>query len=130
MDIVAHIQPLALIISVCGSSAIAGAILKHGADSENWVLFALSLVLYSCASFGMLLLYRSGAATNFATTTFIALLGTLLATQILSVAMGEPFNAKAFAVLIIASAAFAWACQEPTTNQSSNISTATNGELL
>ncbi|PHR92423.1 MAG: hypothetical protein COA69_08600 [Robiginitomaculum sp.] len=113
------------LVSVCTFSAIGGATLKLGADKESWALVALSLVIYSCASLGMYWLYRSGAATSFAITTFIALLGTLLATQVLSIAMGEPFNTRTFAVMIVASAAFAWASQEQATNQTPDISTVT-----
>lgn len=100
-------------LGVCGVSAVGGALLKSAADTANLVLLVGSLAFYSLSSLLLFFLYRTGAE-SFAVTTFTALLGTLIFTQILSsLVLHEPVNWRAFAVLLTAGAAFAWAVHVP-----------------
>lgn len=112
------IAPIASVVTmgtVCSLSAVGGAALKFAADKQSYPMLGASLCIYSAASLLLFWLYRSGAATSFALTTFTALLGSLLATQVISVIIfHEPVNWRAFNVLMIAIAAFVWATQPRT----------------
>ncbi|WP_430415652.1 hypothetical protein [Parasphingorhabdus sp.] len=117
--------------TVCGLSAVGGAALKFAADKQSYPMLGASLCIYSAASLLLFWLYRSGAATSFALTTFTALLGSLLATQIIStILFHEPVNWRAFTVLALAIVAFVWAIQPATDAPNISNPTLTHGENL
>lgn len=96
------------LISVSILSAIAGGILKEAAEQQSFNLFCSAILAYSLSSCGVYALFRLDSAQSLAAVTFMTLILTILATQLISTFwLQEAANFKSLSVVIVAAIALA-----------------------
>jgi len=117
-----------LVLGICALSGVGACLLKLAADNQSWGIFWISTVTYSFSSLLLFWLFQFRLAESFALTMFLLLICNLLAVQVISLLMGEPFRFRVFAVLLIALAAFGLASadtpqsnSDPSNAESNNV---------
>lgn len=98
----------ATLIGVSVTSAIAGGLLKEAADQQSLSLFCSAVLAYSISSCGVYALFRLDTALSLAEVTFMTLILTILATQLISSFwLQEVNNWKSITVMVSATIALA-----------------------